>query len=126
MPTLFPLHCYLNSYKFTTDAKENNLYYEQEETGGPLPVPQAGASSTETGGVAKMTRLYRSPRDVQHWFAFSDANGWVSFPAQIGGWAHRRSLGSIAGLELSEVPLRLAFNTGLLEAQRRRRYAHAA
>jgi hypothetical protein len=72
-----------------------------------------------------MPRLYRSPRDLQHWFVFDDAVGWMCFPARIGGWAERRTVRTVSGLELREVPLWLSFNTGL-EADRRVRRLHLA
>jgi hypothetical protein len=60
-----------------------------------------------------MPRLYRSSRDLQYWFVFDDSMGWVRFPARIDGWADRRPVPTVYGLDLREVPLWLSFNTGL-------------
>lgn len=73
-----------------------------------------------------MPRLYRSSRDLQHWYVYEDSMGWMSFPARENGWAERRPVASVQGLELREVPLWLSFNTGLPERQRRRRLVRAA
>jgi hypothetical protein len=72
-----------------------------------------------------MLRLYRSPHDLEHWFGFDDAAGWMRFPARIGGWAERRPVRTVSGLALREVPLWLSFNTGL-QADRRGRRLHLA
>jgi hypothetical protein len=73
-----------------------------------------------------MPRLYRSPRDLQHWFVHVGAIGWFSFPAKENGWSERRPVRTVFGLGLREVPLRLSFNTGLLEAVSSRRANRAA
>lgn len=73
-----------------------------------------------------MARLYRSARDLQHWYVYEDSAGWLSFPAKTNGWADRRPAGTVRGLDLREVPLWLSFNTGLLEAVSRRRFSRAA
>ena len=65
-----------------------------------------------------MPRLYRSSRDLEHWYVFEEFAGWVRFPAKINGWAERRPVRGLSGLDLREVPLRLSFNTGLWEAER--------
>jgi hypothetical protein len=70
-----------------------------------------------------MPRLYRSARDLQHWFVYENAIGWVTFPARINGWAARRPLRTVQGLDLHEVPLWLSFNTGLPAARRLERAA---
>ena len=73
-----------------------------------------------------MPRLYRSARDLQHWYVYEDAVGWFSFPARVKGWTDRRPVRTVYGLDLREVPLWLSFNTGLLESTRPRRSARAA
>ncbi|HEX3747159.1 MAG TPA: hypothetical protein VHW09_24655 [Bryobacteraceae bacterium] len=73
-----------------------------------------------------MPHLYRSARDLEHWYVFDDCTGWVSFPARIDGWSARRPVSAVAGLGLQEVPLWLSFNTGLPYAVRARRLPHAA
>jgi hypothetical protein len=72
-----------------------------------------------------MLRMYRSARDLEHWFVFEDSLGWVRFPARIDGWAERRPVHTVSGLDLCEVPLWLSFNTGL-PAERRPRRLHVA
>jgi hypothetical protein len=116
----------LNSFNVTNNAKENNLYHEQEKAWRGAPISETGPSPAETGSVSEMARLYRSPRDLYHWFVYLDSMEWMVFPARIGGWADRRPLRSLSGLDLQEVPLRLAFCTGLTDSPRRRRFARAA
>jgi hypothetical protein len=65
-------------------------------------------------------RLYRSVRDLEHWFVCDDREGWMSFPAKIDGWAERRPVHTVCDLDVREVPLGLSFNTGLLETCGRR------
>ncbi len=60
-----------------------------------------------------MPRLYRSATDLEHWFVHDGPTGWVRFPARINGWANRKAIRNVRGLDLREVPLRLSFNTGL-------------
>jgi hypothetical protein len=73
-----------------------------------------------------MPRLYRSARDLQHWFVFEDSVGWVKFPAKLNGWAERLPVEGLHGLDLREVPLWLSFSTGLLEARAGRSRQQAA
>lgn len=72
-----------------------------------------------------MPRLYRSARDLQHWYVFEEPVGWVTFPARINGWVDRRPVRTVSGLDLREVPLRLSFHTGL-PAEKRARRLHVA
>ena len=60
-----------------------------------------------------MIKLYRSSIHLDHWVAYSPATGWTMFPARPDGWNARRPAHGIDPLHLREVPLRLAFNTGL-------------
>jgi hypothetical protein len=73
-----------------------------------------------------MARLYRSSTDPQHWLVFSDDCGWVRFPAKVGGWKECRPMATIARQSLQRVPVRQAFNTGLLESLKRRGLDRAA
>lgn len=50
-------------------------------------------------------------------------NGWVLFPARQDGWFDRVPARGIDPASLQEVPLRLAFRTGLLESEMRQRRA---
>lgn len=62
-----------------------------------------------------MIELYRSSRDLQHWFVRIPGTGWARFPAKANGWAEHR-IGTLLGTQhLNRVPLWLAFKTGLLE-----------
>jgi hypothetical protein len=73
-----------------------------------------------------MAKLYRNTTDPQHWLVFSDDLGWVRFPAKVGGWADCRPICAVARQSLQPVPIRLAFNTGLIESLRRRGLDRAA
>jgi len=60
-----------------------------------------------------MPHLYRSKTHMQHWFAYTPSTGWVIFPAKENGWAYRRKPTGLDPLLLNEVPLWMAFGTGL-------------
>jgi len=64
-----------------------------------------------------MFKLYRSAVHANHWIAYSGTTGWMMFPARENGWRDRRPARGVDPVHLREVPLRLAFNTGLLEDQ---------
>ena len=66
-----------------------------------------------------MPRLFRNAKDLQHWYVLEDSTRWVRFPARINGWADRRPVLTLYGLDLREVPLWLSFNTGLVRTPRR-------
>jgi hypothetical protein len=61
-------------------------------------------------------KLYRNPSDFSHWLVWSDNSGWSRFPAKFNGWKERRPAPSTDRHQLRRVPLRHAFNTGLLES----------
>jgi hypothetical protein len=61
-------------------------------------------------------KLYRSAVHPHHWMAYGEEIGWVMFPAVINGWNERRPATSLHPKDLFQIPLWLAFNTGLLEA----------
>ena len=63
-------------------------------------------------GSSKL-KLYRCSKDLTRWFAFDSKTGWVMFPAELGGWHKRKAATRIAQNDMSEVPLRLGFNTGI-------------
>jgi hypothetical protein len=63
-------------------------------------------------GTARELKLYRSARD-DNWFAFGSVAGWVTFPAEIGGWQKRQPAPGVDLLDLRESPLRIGFNTGI-------------
>ena len=62
-----------------------------------------------------MVGLYRSARDLEHWFVRIPGTGWARFPAKVNGWAEHRMVAMLSQRDLNRVPLWLAFNTGLLE-----------
>jgi len=93
---------------------------------GTVPISQASTAAAKTGSLTEMPRLYRCSKDLQHWFVYDDSMGWFSFPARVNGWASRRPVRTICGLNLKEVPLWLSFGTGLLDTPRTRKWQRAA
>ena len=89
---------------------------------GRCRFPKPLAERTPVDGASappkKMTvpRLYRSPAEPVHWFVWTEDLGWFLFPAKLNGWAERYPARNIACQRLQRVPLRMAFNTGLIEA----------
>lgn len=65
---------------------------------------------------AAVPRLYRSPAESMHWFVWTEDLGWFLFPAKLNGWAERCPAQNVSRHRLQRVPLRMAFNTGLIEA----------
>lgn len=61
-------------------------------------------------------KLYRSAKYPTRWFAHGVNVGWVMFPAEVNGWEKRQPARGMDPMDVREVPLRLAFNTGLIEA----------
>jgi hypothetical protein len=66
--------------------------------------------------VANVVGLYRSTKDLEHWFVRIPGSGWARFPAKVNGWAEHRMVTVLSHRHLNRVPLWLAFNTGLLES----------
>ena len=58
-------------------------------------------------------KLYHSAKHHTTWFAFGSAVGWVTFPAEVGGWNKRQPARNFDRLSLHEIPLRMGFNTGI-------------
>jgi hypothetical protein len=75
------------------------------------PRPLWGVSDKAT----TLPRLYRSPDEPFHWLVWTD-DGWFRFPAKPDGWAERRAATNVSCQVLQRVPLRMAFNTGLIES----------
>jgi len=73
-----------------------------------------------------MAELYRSTRDLQHWFVLMPGAGWSQFPPKIDGWSDRQPVIMLSREHLHLVPLWMAFNTGLLEAIARQDLERAA
>lgn len=69
-----------------------------------------------TSGKATTIQLYRSSSHMHHWIVWSIRAGWLIFPAKVRGWEDRRPCAEVPPGQLHEVPLWMAFNTGLLEA----------
>jgi hypothetical protein len=59
-------------------------------------------------------KLYRSRNYPTRWFAHSPETGWVMFPAEINGWEKRQPARGLDPIDVREVPIRLAFNTGIV------------
>ena len=63
-----------------------------------------------------MARLYRSAKHDNYWIAVVEGLGWMMFPAKANGWEQRQPARGVDPMHLREVPLRLGFGTGMLEA----------
>jgi hypothetical protein len=66
---------------------------------------------SRTGGF--LMKLYRSQNYRNRWYAYSDSTGWVVFPAEIKGWDKRKPARGIDPIDIREVPLQLALDTGI-------------
>lgn len=58
-------------------------------------------------------KLYQSGRNAQAWIAYTAEEGYVVFPARVGGWSARRPVRGLDPLDLREVSIRHAINTGM-------------
>lgn len=58
-------------------------------------------------------KLYRHNNYPNRWYAYSVETGWTMFPAADGGWAKREPARGIDPIQFREVPVRMAFNTGI-------------
>ena len=58
-------------------------------------------------------KLYRSSKYPKRWFAYSPDTGWVVFPAEAGGWEKRERARGIDPIDVREVSLQLAAETGI-------------
>jgi hypothetical protein len=95
----------------------------------PLPTTSHPEQSQNRGSDPESgltMRLYRHPHEPQHWLAWTDDLGWSRFPAKIDGWAERCPANVVIRQQLQRVPLRMAFNTGLIESLPARTMAAAA
>ncbi len=61
-------------------------------------------------------KLYRSRNYPNRWYAFSVSTGWVMFPTEPNGWVKRQPARGVDPIDVREVPLELAAETGLPEA----------
>jgi hypothetical protein len=75
------------------------------------PMPLRGVSYSAT----TLPRLYRSPIEPSYWLVWTE-DGWFRFPAKADGWADRCAAINVSRQILQRVPLRMAFNTGLIES----------
>jgi len=64
----------------------------------------------------EMIKLYTSAKHPQHWIAYVPGTGWTMFPAVENGWERRQPARGLDPMHVREVLLRLAANTGLIEA----------
>ena len=74
------------------------------------PMPPRGESE-----ATMLPHLYRCPNEPFHWLVWTD-EGWFRFPAKLDGWAERCVATNVSRQKLQWVPLRMAFNTGLIES----------
>lgn len=58
-------------------------------------------------------KLYRNNNYPNRWYAFSPETGWVMFPAAVGGWEKREPARGVDPIQFRDVPVRLAFDTGI-------------
>lgn len=93
------------------------MYLQKKENGNHISISETCAAA-EAGSVSgdRAPKLYRSAKDLGHWFVYLDDTGWLSFPAKTNGWTERLPVQGLHGLDLRPVPLWLSFRTGLLEA----------
>ena len=61
-------------------------------------------------------KLFRSRRNPTRWIAYAPETGWVVFPAEAGGWEKRQPARGIDPIDIREVPIALASDTGMLDA----------
>ena len=95
----------------------------------PLPATHNPNHSQDRGSDPEgglIMRLYRHPNEPQHWLAWTDDLGWSRFPAKMNGWEERSPASVVVRQQLQRVPLRMAFNTGLIESLPERAMAAAA
>jgi hypothetical protein len=62
--------------------------------------------------IGSELKLYRSTKDTR-WFAFDAEIGWVTFPAEVGGWQKRKPYIRTDTIDLRETSLSRGFNTGI-------------
>jgi hypothetical protein len=88
---------------------------------GQVPLLETSTTSSRSGcrptGEAAV-KLYRNAADLQHWTVYLPESGWFCFPAAARGWDRRVPAANLDPIQLQEVPVWLAFNTGLLETRR--------
>jgi len=89
----------------------------------PVREPPSGPIDQLDRKGYEVTKLYRSAHHLTQWVAYSSMTGWVLFPAREGGWYDRVPARGIDPRHLQQVPLRLAFRTGLLESEVQQRRA---
>ncbi len=63
-----------------------------------------------------MEKLYRSTLHSNNWIAYIPGSGWFIFPAKENGWESRKPARGLDPVHLREVPLRMAAETGFLDA----------
>lgn len=61
-------------------------------------------------------KLYRNQNYPNRWYAHSQTTGWVMFPAEPNGWEKRQPARGIDPLYFREMPIQLAFETGMAGA----------
>lgn len=80
---------------------------------GEVPFHQIATATPSPLGPECSVKLYRNSDDPLHWTVYVPEHGWYRFPAAENGWDRRSSDVRLNPTRLNEVPLWLAFNTGL-------------
>ncbi len=58
-------------------------------------------------------KLYRSRKYPTRWYAFQPGTGFLMFPAEPGGWEKRQQARGFDPIDVREVPIILAAETGI-------------
>ncbi len=61
-------------------------------------------------------KLYRSHNYPTRWYAFQPGTGFLMFPAETNGWEKRQPARGFDPIDVREVPIALASETGILAA----------
>ena len=61
-------------------------------------------------------KLFKSTKNPARWFAYSPSTGWVMFPGEDNGWKRRQPARGVDPIDVREVPIALASNTGIPES----------
>ncbi len=62
-------------------------------------------------------KLYHSRKYPNRWYAFQPGAGFLMFPADAGGWEKRLPARGMDPIDVREVPITLAAETGIPTAQ---------
>ena len=71
-------------------------------------------------------KLYRSHSNPTRWYAFQPGTGWLMFPNQAGGWHKRQPARGLDPIDIREVPVAVAAETGIVDPIEEAVYPEAA